>query len=56
MKKLGFHTFFLGLREYYERRTGVHVDGSKRSIEVTDPSIRMMRRKRLRTLERLESA
>ena len=26
MKKLGFHTFFLGLREYYERRTGVDVD------------------------------
>lgn len=26
MTKLGFHTFFLGLREYYERRTGVDVD------------------------------
>lgn len=26
MKRLGFHTYFLGLREYFERRTGVDVD------------------------------
>jgi protein tyrosine/serine phosphatase len=26
MKSLGFHTYFIGLREYFERRTGVDVD------------------------------